>query len=305
MNVEQNDLTPFTNNSSRYIIKFDTEKEAIDADTLANALSAYKSAVLSLADDRHEGEALFVDVDVVNKGCVEIHTILTAVQSIINPETLPAIVDGIKNLVALYKFLKGKPAKKVAAADPHSENAMSQVVITNAENSTITVHANVYKTYINYDTPPFGDSRNYNQDKISSVRMLDADKNEHVRIDQSEFGSFEKRRHRVDDDDIQDMEEVLDLVVMTVPLGAPRNQWKFIHKGEQIKAKITDQNFIAKVDRRGVTFGKGDWMQAKVLTRRELDPTLNCVVVKSRTILHVIKYSAGSAAQMSLGFMSD
>ena len=77
-------------------------------------------------------------------------------------------------------------------------------------------------------------------------------------------------------------------MVTTIPLGAPKNQWKFINEGEQIKAKIKDEDFLAKVDRHEITFGKGDRMRAKVLTRREFDPTLNCVVVKSRTIVRVL-----------------
>lgn len=301
MNAEQGSLELFKSNSNRYIIKFDTEKQAIDADTLANALSAYKRTVLSFAGAQYDSEALFVDVDAVNKGCVEIHTILTAVQSVINPETLPAIVDNIKALVDLYKFLKGRPAKKVATTDSDAESAVNQVVITNADNSTITIHNNVYKTYVNSDTPPFGDSRNYVHDKITSVRMLDENRNECVRIDKSEFGSFERGRHQVNDDDIKDVEEELELVVTTVPLGAPKNQWGFIKAGEHIKAKIKDENFIAKVDRHEITFGKGDRMRAKVLTRREFDPTLNCVVVKARMILSVIGYSSGKITQMPLG----
>ena len=305
MEMEQGGLELFKNNSSRYIIKFDTAKEAIDADTLANALSAYKRTVLSFASGRRDSQALFVDVDVVNKGCVEIHTILTAVQSIINPETLPAIVDGIKTLVDLYKFLKGKPAKRVAAVDSGSGGATNQVMITNADNATITINNNVYKAYVNSDTPPFGDSRNYAQDEISSVRLLDENKKEYVHIDKSEFESFEKGRHRVDDDDIKDIEDELELVVTTVPLGAPRNQWGFISAGEQIKAKIKDDDFIAKVDRHEITFGKGDRMRAKVSTRKEFDPALNCTVIKSRTILRVIGYSGGNMMQMSFGYGSD
>ena len=300
MEIEQAGLELFQNNSGRYIIKFDTEKEAIDADTLANALSAYKHTVLSLASERHDSEVLCVDVDVINKGCVEIHTILTAVQSVINPETLPAIIDGIKNLVALYKFLKGKPAKKVAITDASPNATNNQVVITNADNATITINNNVYKTYVNSDTPPFGDSRNYAQDKISSVRMLDENKMEYARIDKHEFESFEKRRHRVDDEDVKDVEEELELVVTNIPIGAPKNQWGFINAGEPIRAKIKDDEFIAKVDRHEITFGKGDRIRTKVLTHKEFDPALNCVVVKSRQILRVLGYSGGRVTQMSL-----
>ena len=301
MEMEQGNLELFKNNSSRYIIKFDTTKETIDAETLANALSAYKRTILLFASECRDNQAMFVDVDVVNKGCVEIHTVLTAIQSFVNPETLPEIVANIKSLVDLYKFLKGKPAKKITTVDSGSEDVANQVVITNANNATITINNNVYKTYVNSDTPPFGDSRNYAQDKITSVRLLNERKEECVRIDKSEFGSFEKGRHQVNDDDIKDVEEELELVVTTVPLGAPKNQWGFISAGEQIRAKIKDEDFITKVDRHEVTFGKGDRMRAKVSTRREFDPALNCVVVKSRTILRVLGYTGGNLKQMTLG----
>ncbi len=289
MEMEQGSLELFKSNSNRYIIKFDTAKEAIDAETLANALSAYKHTVLSLASEQRDSEELFVDVDVVNKGCVEIHTILTVIQSCINPETLPTIVASIKHLVDLYKFLKGKPAKKVAP--DNSKGAVNKVVITNADNVNITINQNVYETYVNSDTPPFGDSRKYAKDKISSVRFLDENKKEYVRIDKADFASFEKGRHRVDDDDIKDVEEELELVVTKVPLGAPKNQWCFINNstGTQIKAKIKDDEFIAKVERHDITFGKGDRIRAKVLTHNEFDPSLKCVVVKSTTILRVLE----------------
>ena len=304
MELNQGDLGLFKNNSARYIIKFDTAKAAVDADTLANALSAYKRTVLSLASERRDSEELFVDVDVVDKGCIEIHTILTAVQSVINPETLPAIVDGIKNLVGLYRFLKGRPAKKVVAPDPAANSGANQVVITNADNATITINNTVYKTYVTSDTPPFGDSRNYARDGISSVRMLDEDKKEYVRIDRSEFESFEKGRHRVDDEDIKDIEEELELVVTNIPIGSPKNQWGFINAGEKFSAKIKDNDFIEKVDRHEITFGKGDRIRAKVSTHKEFDAALNCVVVKSRKIMRVLGYSGGKATQMSFGRMS-
>ena len=54
-----------------------------------------------------------------------------------------------------------------------------------------------------------------------------------------------------------------------------------------------------------MTAPKGDRMRAKVLTHRVFDPTLNCVVVKARTILRVIEYSGGGATQMPLVFVSD
>ena len=300
MEMEQGSLELFKNNSGRYIIKFDTDKEAIDAETLADALSAYKRTVLSLASARRDSDVLFVDVDVINKGCVEIHTILTAVQSAINPETLPAIIDGIKNLVGLYRFLKGRPAKKVAIPDSSDNSGANQVVITNADNAKITINNIVYKTYVNSDTPPFGDSRNYAQDKISSVRMLDEEKNEYVRIDKSEFESFEKGRHRVDDEDIKDVEEELELVVTTIPIGAPQNQWGFIKAGEKISAKIKDEDFIARVNRHEIMFGKGDRVRAKVLTHREFDPALNCLVVKSRKIMRVLGSYHGKVEQPQL-----
>lgn len=308
MGAEQSSMELFRNNIRRFIIKFDTDKEAIDADILADALSAYKRTVLSLASERHDSVELLVEVDGLNNGCVEIHTILTAIQSVVNPATWPAILESIKALVVLYKFLKGKPAKKVAPADPDPEGAGNRVVVTNNDNSTITINNYVYNTYIGSDTPPFGDSRKYDQGKISSVRLLDEDKKEYVHIDKSEFESFAKRRHRVEDDDIKGQEEELDLVVTTVPLGAPKNRWGFINVEEPKKkftAKIKDNDFIAKVERHEITFGKGDRIRANVLTRKEFDSAMNCAVIKSRTVLRVLKYHRGNVMKQSLGDVFD
>lgn len=296
MDEKQGSLELFHNNSRRYIIKFDTDKEAIDADILADALSAYKRTVLSLASERHDSDRLFVDVDVINKGCVEIHTILTAIQSVINPATFPAIIESIKNLVDLYKFLKGKPVKQATPVKSGSDNSLNQFVVTNADNVSITVNNNIYKTYLVSDTPPFGDSRNYAQDKISSVRLLDEDENEYVHIDESEFGSFEKRRSRVKEDAIEWQEEELELVVTTVPLGAPRHKWGFVNLGEpgrQIMAKIKDDAFLAKVDQHAITFGKGDRIRAMVSTHKEFDPATNCAEIKSWTVSRVLEYYIG------------
>ena len=291
MELEQCDLNLFKNNSGHFIIKFDTSKESIDAATLANALGAYKRTILSLTENCHDNEMLLVEVDGVNKGCLEIHTILTVVQSVLNPDTLPVIVDGIKALVNLYKFLKGFPAKKVVALDSNNKESMNQVVITNADNATIVINNNVYNTYANSDTPPFGDSRYYAQDKISSVRMLDDSNREYVRIDKSEFGSFEKRRHRVDEEGCEDTQEMLDLIVAKIPLDAPKNQWGFIYEGRRINAKIKDENFIDDVNQHKVTFGKGDGIQARVLIHKEYDCSLNSVVIRSYTILKVLGYT--------------
>lgn len=284
--LEQGSLELFNKNSANYIIKFDTTKESIDADTLADALISYKKTVLAMAANRHDSEEITVDVEVVEQGCIEIHTVLTAIQSVLNPETFPAIIDGVKNVVNLYKFLKGRPAKRVETGNSDSSNV---VTITNAENSKIVVTNNVYNYYTNTDTPPFGDSRKYAKDKITAVRLIDKDKNEQVRIDYEDFGCFEKSSHKIENGDGTDEELVMELVVATIPIGKPRNQWSFFCNGESIQAKIKDESFLQKIARCEIEFAQGDRIVANVMVHKEFVSALNCFVVKHRTITRVIE----------------
>lgn len=282
--VEQGDLELFKRNTGKYVIKFDTDKESIDAGTLADALLAYKHTIQELAASRTDSEEVLVDVEVVDRGCIEIHTLITAIQSVVNPETLPAIVTGIKSVVDIYRFLKGKLAKKVEVS-----NSDDAITLTNVEGSKIVINKNVYNVYLNTGTPPFGDARNYGKDRIKSVRMMDGENNESVRINESEFGSFEKCNRRIQDADVEEREEELELVVATIPLGAPKNQWSFILAGELIRAQIKDDSFIGRIERHEITFGKGDRIVARVLTRKEFDPQLNCMKIKSRKVLRVVR----------------
>lgn len=282
--VEQGDLELFKRNTGKYVIKFDTDKESIDAGTLADALLAYKHTIQELAASRTDSEEVLVDVEVVDRGCIEIHTLITAIQSVVNPETLPTIVTGIKSVVDIYRFLKGKLAKKVEVS-----NSDDAITLTNVEDSKIVINKNIYNVYLNTGTPPFGDARNYGKDRIKSVRMMDGENNESVRINESEFGSFEKCNRRIQDADVEERDEELELVVATIPLGAPKNQWSFILAGELIRAQIKDDSFISRIERHEITFGKGDRIVARVLTRKEFDPQLNCMKIKSRKIMRVVR----------------
>lgn len=280
----QQEFDLYERNVSRYVIKFNTEKHSINAETLAEALVAYSSVVKSFADGCRDTDSVAVDVEVVEQGCIEIHTIITALQSVFNPDTINGIFDCVRNLVDLYKFLKGEPAKKV-----ESQPSGNEVTITNAQNNKITITQNVYNVYGNAKIPPFGDAQRYDQDKITSVQLIDENGVEKVKIDKSEFESFYKGKHKVDDDELKDEHQTLELVVETIPIGSPKKMWGFVLAGESVRAKIKDDSFIERIERHEITFGQGDRIVADVRIHKEFDPALNCVVVKSRTIEHVAK----------------
>lgn len=55
-----------------------------------------------------------------------------------------------------------------------------------------------------------------------------------------------------------------------------------------------------RVSQERVSAGKGDRVRAKVLTHREFDPALNCLVVKSRKIMRVLGSYHGKIEQSQL-----
>ena len=239
----------------------------------------------AFADERHDTESVSIRVETVEQGCVEVHTVIGAVQSVANPETLSAIIDCIKNLVDFIRFLKGKPAKKVErSSEGHAFN------ITASDNAKIIVNANVYKVYGELNQPPLGDARRYEQDKITSVQLLDEDGNEKIKIGQEDYKYFHKKKPSVKDEDVKDEYQTLELVVETIPIGSPKKLWGFVIAGESVRAKIKDRSFLAQIECHDVSFAKGDRLVAEVLLHKEYDPLLNCIVVKSRTIQRVIRF---------------
>jgi len=66
-------------------------------------------------------------------------------------------------------------------------------------------------------------------------------------------------------------------------------KWEFYHKGRKISAKITDSNFLKRIDG-GEKFAKGDSLHVRLKIEREFDSTVNTYVDRSYEIVQVIKH---------------
>lgn len=284
--THQDELNLFTPNQAEYTIKLNTDRHAIDAEVLSDVLLSYKKAVQTVSVGIRDCQAISVDVSAVKSGCVEIHSMIGVLQSVLNPETIPNIITTIKGVVDLYRFLKGRPPQSVI---PTGTGCLT---IKNCDHSTITVNQTVYQNgYAAAGTPPFGNGLGLKKEGVHSIQVFDTQGVEQAKIDECDFASMVSPTVRMSDPPTENVVAEDELVVETIPIGSPKKKkWGFIRKGQKIRAVIKDLEFIRKITEHQVSFSQGDRIKARINIHSEFNSVTQCMMVKSHQVLNVLEY---------------
>lgn len=281
----ESSLFPQIEQCESLTIKFDTPKHSIDAGVVGAALVALKQTVEHISTDRPEIEEAKVEVKSISPGCIEVGTLLAVFLSIANPETLTYIANNIKDLFSFYKFLKGKRAQKIKKANEEQKQ------VTNASGDTM-IFNNCVINYYNHSTvSPLGDLSALNETGTKSVSIRTGSGEELVRINDGEYSCFGKRPP-IEESDLERIEEEeVELTISMIPISKPeKGTWGFIHGGDQIKARILDNEFTQKINDHVLSFHKGDKMRAIVRKQLVFSEKQNCFVTKKRQILSVLEF---------------
>ena len=286
MSVHQGELELFKSNKEAYTIKLNTDRHAIDAEVLGDVLLPYKKAIMASVVGMNDCQSISVDVSTIESGCIEIHSMINVLQSVINPETIPNIIGSVKSIINLFRFLKGQPPESVSSAET------GFFKITNCDHATITVNQTIYNNgYLAAGAPPFGIGSGLQKEGVRSVQVFDSKGVEQVKVDACNFASMVSPSMKMQEPSAEDLIVEDELVVETIPIGAPqRKQWSFIRNGQKIKAIIKDADFISKIAGHQISFRQGDRIKARINVHSEFNPLTKCLIVKSHQILNVIKY---------------
>lgn len=279
-------LVPQIGQSKQLVIKFNTEKHSIDAAVVGNALLDLKHTIERIAAERPEIEETRFEIQTVSSGCVEIGTIIEVLQSIANPETLSYIGTVIKDLFSLFRFLRGKKAKKI-----ENKNETEKVV-TREDGATQVFNNCVINVFSQSNVSPLGDLTNLSSTGTKSVSVRFGKTEELVRIEKDEFASFGKKPtdEEIGTEKFEETEEVL--TISKIPISKPeRAQWGFIQGGDSISAKIVDDKFTNQINTHQISFSQGDRIRALVRKRLVFDEVKKCFVTKSRQILSVLEFT--------------
>lgn len=278
--------------SSNIIIKFDVEKSELDAKLMGESLLAFHSTISVLAQ-QDAAVSSGVVVRTVTSGCIEIHAAAYWVVQNISAITNVSqhIIENLKQLVNLYKFLKAQSPKSVKHDD-----VGNTVKIENHIGDHAVFNACTFNSYTNLATPPFGEGSELTRNKVRSVTVLDegnktpdGSPSECVTIAATELQYLVScAKTATKDTDVVKSEET-QIVVATVPLHSPKNKWSFIHDGSTISAKIYDEAFLAKIERGAVSFSRGVQLDVVLQTRKRYDPSLSCMKTVEWAITRVNK----------------
>ncbi len=282
-------LVPQVSHAESIIIKFDTDSHSVDAALIGSALINFKRTIEQIAKTRGEVEKTTFEVQRISPGCLEIGAVVQFLQSIANPETLSYLGTNIRDLFALFRFLRGKRPKEVKPDDE------THKTITNDSGEKMTFNNCTFNTFVNSPVSPLGDISSLDAKSIRSISIRMEKEGEVARVSGDEFPFFGKRASAdaTENEKVEESEQIL--TIAKIPISNPaRSTWGFIDNGDSITAKILDEAFVSKIDNRSISFQKGDRVRALVRKRLVFSEQKHCFVTKCREILSILEFNPAS-----------
>lgn len=273
-------------------IKFDGQTHQISANTLINSLLHFTNIVQEVNREIASGSRVEVKVNALPEGSflchISVQSVLDVVELIFTKENLAVakeIIDVVKNIYELSKFLKGKKPKSVEATP-------DKTVVTNNNGDTIIINNPVYNIYTNNRIVREAIAQEFetleNDVNVTGFELLDVNDVPLVQIDKSLFSEIAS----LAEDAIAKEDRILSRIGLLniVRLSFERNmKWEFYFDGNKIAAKLTDEEFVKLIDA-GESFAKGDALEAELEIRQEFDGSVNAFVNKSYKINRIIRH---------------
>lgn len=205
-------------------------------------------------------------------------------------EELGSVVTIVGGLYGLHRWASGRRVD-----EPAEVLGDGNVVIKDADGTTITVAENVYNIYVNNPVVPDALTDTFSTlDEDPAITGFGiTDRNTDVfTAGRAEFSAMAQRPALASA--ISQVETIVEeaslYVVKTVLERNYTRKWEFIWAGNKISANITDQRFFDAVEAHRYSFGAGDVLRVKLEVDREFDPQLGTHVIRSYTIVEVLEF---------------
>ena len=231
---------------------------------------------------------ILIGLKETQKGSIDVNLALLA---IVAAGILPfypqakEILNFFIQLLNLHKFLKGESPKEVKQVGDKN------VMIINSEEQEKIIHQTIYNIYASNvvikqeiqksfsameQIPELDEFRIYEKDKL----LFKAERKDFPYLAKTLIKETER-------------EKVL-RTVATIHIIKPsfeRNyKWFVVYQANKIHVQILDEEFIEKVEKGLIRFGKGDALEVVMEIKQVFDPELNIFVNKEFTVLKVLKH---------------
>ena len=238
---------------------------SIDINTLLTSQFHFLAILNELQKELSPASKLNIKVTGFKKGSFVIQMVLEGsfINELFNADNAKAlggILMGAGSLFKIYKYLKGDKADKI------KEIANDNIEIhCKGDNNSITVNKNIFNIYRTNTVVNNAINKNFelleDAETITDIKITETgQKKPIVKVDRSDFENLTKPNSYLDKNQDEQI-YIEEMVFIKKPnLFPDKNHsviWEFLHKGRDIKAKITDINFIREIND-GIKVGQGD-----------------------------------------------
>ncbi|WP_372744284.1 hypothetical protein [Lutibacter sp.] len=201
-----------------------------------------------------------------------------------NVEVAGKVLGGFASLLAIRKALKGKKAEKV-------EGKNGNVEVTIGNGNKITVNNAVFNIYQNSSIVNKAIEKNFellnNDTEIEGIKITEVKgktKKDILNIGRDSFEDISKSNEYLDKSQTENTLYNERVFIKKPNLFPQKNRvwiWEFIHRGRDIKAKITDNKFLKDINN-GLRVGQGDRLIVDLVVYYKFDKRFNTWIESNR-----------------------
>jgi hypothetical protein len=289
-------------------IRFASEMNQIDSNTLINYLIHYNAVVSEINNVYGEGnKKIKVKINALEKGSfvIDLSLLEDSFKNLFTGESanyIASIVTIISGIFGAYGYFKGRLIKKKEDKDT-AEIIFKELHI----NENIEVNQTIINIY----------NRKEVREAISkSFQTVDEDENvdgveisndvneASISFKREEFSELKYSDFATEDEIPRHIEEVVDATLTIISLNFERgNRWQFMYNGFKIAMIVKDDALMERIDK-GDRFGKGDSIRVKMKILKEYNNSYKAYENRSYKIVEFIEHII-SPIQSAIDFGDD
>lgn len=282
----------------------------IDLNTLLTSQFHFLASVNEIQKELYPEVELKLKVGSFSEGSFVVDLLMESswVDSLFNKDNaifLTKIISAFGSLVTIHKYLKGRKADKI-------EEKNNEVTIkVEGENNTVTIDKAVFNIYKENVTINKSIQQNFelleNDEEIQGVEIKEQgkpDSEKLVDIERSDFKDLSHTNSYLSRETLDETHLRQYLFIKEPNLLPEKNKvwrWKFLHKGRDIKAKVSDKNLARRIND-GLRVGQGDRLIADLKIQYKYSKTYNTFIESGSYEVVKIHGLMGRDEQTSLKF---
>jgi len=237
---------------------------SIDINTLLTSQFHFIASLSAIQNELYPDVELKIKVAAFEEGSFVINMIAetTFLQTMFTKENvavLGGVLTAFKSAIEIHKYLKGKKPDSV------KESGDSYVISNSGNNSPIVIDRRVYNLYKHNTQLSSSIQKNFEalekDTAIEGIQIRPDDAPEPlIDIPQEEFAELAQPNPYLDKEQNEELHSNETVFIKKPNLMPEKNKvwnWELVHKGRDIKAKITDRAFEASINN-GLRVAQGD-----------------------------------------------